>query len=685
MPKRKAEAVEGDDIELNGQTKRLSTETNNGNSMRDRFSPTLFDPALVQKYAADYATSDPYKHLVVVNLINDALLRSVRTEILDNIHFTPKETDIYKIHQSGDLANLDGLDPAALAKLPSLLKLRDALYGAEFRQWVQNVSGSGALSRRKTDMAVNVYLPGGHLLCHDDVIGSRRVSYILYLTDPERPWKPKWGGALRLYATESKVDADGEAFKVPKSKWSRVIPPAWNQLSFFAVQPGESFHDVEEVYHPSEGAGERDGGRFRMAISGWFHIPQEGEEGFEPGLEESMAKQSSLQQLQGKADQFDEPRAIWLDPAKARRPAPQNGASTKGEKEDEPALSEADLDFLLQYMTPNYLTPDTVDELSDLFAEESTLQLTDFLSPKFATKLRAQFGGSPNGPLPESEYETSRPPYKHRYQYLQPTTTTPPISAASGRDPYRALTYVLLPSLAFCKWLGMVTGLGLERTSLLARRFRRGLDYQLAQSYESEEPQLEYTLCITPTLGWGGEEEETTAGNGEVGGDAVGAADGVPGGDARTNGKVLTTGDDEDNVGGYELYMAGDDEDKDDDNDDPTASDDGVTIPTNPLARSHTGAGDRRSAKTRRKTTHDPAVYRAAGSSGGGEDEDEDDGILFSNPAGWNTMSIVLRDRGTMRFVKYVSRRARGDRWDVTGAYEVTGEDDDDEDVAQRS
>ncbi|KAK0319801.1 putative component of NuA3 histone acetyltransferase complex [Friedmanniomyces endolithicus] len=666
MSKRKASAVEGDDIELiNGHAKRPSTETNNGNSMLDHFTPTLFDPALVHKYAADYATSDPYKHLVVVNLINDTLLRSVRTEILDNIHFTPKETDIYKIHQSGDLANLDGLDPAALAKLPSLLKLRDALYGAEFRKWVQDVSGAGALSGRKTDMAVNVYLPGGHLLCHDDVIGSRRVSYILYLTDPEQPWKPEWGGALRLYATETKVDADGKTFKVPKSQWSRVIPPAWNQLSFFAVQPGESFHDVEEVYHPSEDAGEEDGGRFRMAISGWFHIPQDGEEGYEPGLEESMAKQSSLQQLQGKADQFDEPRALWLDPAKAKRPdlhnARRNGASTKRREEDEAALSEADLDFLLQYMTPNYLTPDTVDELSDLFAEESTLQLTDFLSPKFATTLRAQFGGSPNGPLPESEYGTSRPPYKHRYQYLQPTTTTPPISAASGRDPYRALTYVLFPS--------QLSG---------TRRFRRGLDYQLAQSYESEEPQLEYTLCITPTSGWGGEEEETSAGNGEVGGDIVGGADGVPGSDARTTTGVMTISTDEDNVGGYELYMAGDDEENDDE-DDPTASDDGVTIPINPISRSHTGAGDRRSAKTRRKPTHDPAVYRAAGSSGGGEDEDEDDGILFSNPAAWNTMSIVLRDRGTMRFVKYVSRRARGDRWDVTGAYEVTGEDEDEE------
>jgi len=142
----------------------------------------------------------------VSGLINDSLLRSVRREIIDNVHFTPKETDIYKIHQSGDLANLSGLDPSALKLLPSLLTLRDSLYSAEFRAWVSEVSGAGPLSGKKTDMAVNVYAPGCHLLCHDDVIGTRRVSYILYLTDPDKPWQANWGGALRLYPTEEKTE-----------------------------------------------------------------------------------------------------------------------------------------------------------------------------------------------------------------------------------------------------------------------------------------------------------------------------------------------------------------------------------------------------------------------------------------------------------------------------------------------
>lgn len=78
----------------------------------------------------------------------------MRTEIREHISFTPKETDIYKIHQSGDLANLDGLDDAALRRLPSLLKLRDALYSSAFRKYIASVAGSGPLSGVKTDMAV---------------------------------------------------------------------------------------------------------------------------------------------------------------------------------------------------------------------------------------------------------------------------------------------------------------------------------------------------------------------------------------------------------------------------------------------------------------------------------------------------------------------------------------------------
>jgi Rps23 Pro-64 3,4-dihydroxylase Tpa1-like proline 4-hydroxylase len=659
--KRKAEKQTASTV--NG--KKQATESN---AVEAQFGDNLFAEKTLKGYTDEYAASSPYKHAVVHGLMNDSLLRSVRTEIINNIHFTPKETDIYKIHQSGDLANLSGLPESALEKLPSLLKLRDALYGPEFRQWISTVAESGPLSGKKTDMAVNVYVPGCHLLCHDDVIGSRRVSYILYLTDPDKPWQANWGGALRLYPTDEEKGEDGKLYKVPRADFSKVIPPAWNQLSFFAVQPGESFHDVEEVYHRAEGVEEDDGGRVRMAISGWFHIPQEGEEGFEPGLEESLAEKSSLQQLQGKGEQFDVPKPQWIDPeAGSEQPA------TKDDEEDdeeEAEMTEEDLQFLLNYMTPNYLTPDTVEELNELFTEESTAQMGNFLNKKLAPRLRKQIESDSF----EREFETSRPPHKHRYQYLTSTSSVRPPPVGSEDDPHGDVLYNFLPSLAFRKWLALTTGLSLKRCAIVARKFRRSLDYQLAQGYRGEQPQLEYCLNITPTTGWAPEEPEDEAEDDEDDEEDEEAAPKNKG-KGKEKAKVpkpepepKPQAEEEDNVGGYELYMAGDDDEDDDDDD--AGSDHGVDIPAK--LQSATGAGDRRSAKKTRAKA-DPAIYKAA-------QDEEDDGILFSNPASWNTLSLVLRDRGVLKFVKYVSGKAKGDRYDFSGAVEVEDIDDDEDD-----
>ena len=46
-----------------------------------------------------------------------------------------------------------------------------------------------------------------------------------------------------------------------------------------------------------------------------------------------------------------------------------------------------------------------------------------------------------------------------------------------------------------------------------------------------------------------------------------------------------------------------------------------------------------------------------------------------------NTLNLVMRDEGTMKFVKYVSHAAPSSRWDVAAVYEVDQDDtDSDED-----
>jgi Rps23 Pro-64 3,4-dihydroxylase Tpa1-like proline 4-hydroxylase len=196
------------------------------------------------------------------------------------------------VHQTGDLASLSFLDGAQLARLPGLLRLRDALYSPGFRAFLRAVTGCGPLSGRTQDMSVNTYRRGCHLLNHDDVIGTRRVSYILYMPLPHgapfAPWDPAWGGALELYPTEPGPGGVPQPTCTPVAS----IPPSWNQFIFFEVQPGRSFHSVEEVV-----IDEGEHGRQRLSISGWFHAAQEGEEGYDPSPAPEL--QSSLQQLVG--------------------------------------------------------------------------------------------------------------------------------------------------------------------------------------------------------------------------------------------------------------------------------------------------------------------------------------------------------------------------------------------------
>jgi len=618
-----------------GLARNPPTKKRNTSDIRTAFRDDLFEPKTVESFHHSYATSEPYPHAVVSSLIQDDLLRNVRSEITENIHFTLKETDIYRIHQSGDLANLSNLDQESLKRLPSLVKLRDALYSSDFREWVSEVTGAGKLSGRKTDMAVNVYTPGSYLLCHDDVIGSRRVSYILYLTDPDNPWQAEWGGGLRLYPTEPKKNKAGEVIKVPLAEWNVNIPPSFSQLSFFAVRPGESYHDVEEVFHGKDT--EEDKGRIRMAVSGWFHIPQEGEDGFEAGAEEAQAQKSSLAQLQGAADEFDEPQTVFrhFDEPRSVVNAQATGIEQDPgdeDDQDETLLTEQDLTFLLQYISPGFLVPDKLEELAESFEETSMLQLEAFLAQKFVKDLKPYVERLDQPSFEEhvNPWPLARPPHKHRFAYLNESR-----APASDYNPIAQLLNDLLHSHAFKKWLALATGLApsaLLRQHALARRFRAGEDYALANTYTGDQPRLEFTINLTSSTGWDRENPSDIP---------------IPKTNGKhkpcTNGTAASSKDtlvdiDAPEYGGEEIYMAADDDD------------------TSTHSKVLPSVG-------KKSRNYDPAVYQSG--------EDDDGGILFTNAPSWNTFSVVLRDKGTMRFVKYVSKAAKGDRWDVKGEIEL--------------
>jgi Rps23 Pro-64 3,4-dihydroxylase Tpa1-like proline 4-hydroxylase len=481
---------------VNGATKAARVE----DDVKSLFSEGVFDEEAKQALKTSIATSGPYKHGVIKPVINDSLLRKVREEILKELQFTRKETDIYKVNQTGDLANLSGLGQEELTRLSSLAKLREALYSKEFRRYLSYVASSGPLSGVKHDLSINIYDKGCHLLNHDDVIGSRRISYILYLTDPDEQWKPKWGGALRLYPTVIP--------NIPEPDWTVSIPPAWNQLSFFTVQPGLSFHDVEEVFFNKP----------RLSISGWFHIPQPGEDGFVEGEQEATEARSSLKQLESaELREHDFPKRAF-DPY------------DEYDLSDKDGLTEKDVKYLSKYLNPLLLETDAMARLNDVFCDDSMIEIRDFLNPEYGALVKKHIDVddlSNQMPRKSSEvnapWKVAKPPHKFRYLYLDSDEPAEEREDLEAHKSLLELRHVFKHS-AFRKWLKAVSSFTPTGSYVLGRRFRPGHDFTLATSYEADKPVLQASLCLTPSKGW-----------------------------------------DDGDVGGYDLCMAVDDDDANDD------------------------------------------------------------------------------------------------------------------------
>jgi Rps23 Pro-64 3,4-dihydroxylase Tpa1-like proline 4-hydroxylase len=538
----------------------------------------LADAGARAALAAAYAAAAPFPHALVPDLVDPALLRAARDEIIDNVSATYKETDLFKMLQTGDLANLDRLDAAAAARLPALLRLRDALYSPEFRAFIEEVTGCGTLSAR-TDCACNVHAPGGHLLCHDDVIGARRVSFILYLTDPDAPWRAEDGGALELYP----LAAGGAAAPAPAP--AATVLPTWNALAFFGVEPGRSFHAIQEV---APGAPSP-----RMAIQGWFHAPAP-----PPG-----AELATLRQLQARGGDAAADYEPFL-------PTEQDGADPGPEAE----LTPADLALLKEWVNPAYLEESAAAKVRARFEAEGSVQLRAFLRADRAAAIAAataeadaaaRLGG---GRLPAhgdgagGGWAPVGPAHMQRYMRWEGsavkdanTGTAAADESAPGAAEAAAAGHLLaavasdlFASAAFARLVRRLTTLALLGRRAEVRRFRPGLDYTVAHfGCLTPEPRLDCVLSFV-------DERE-----------ASGGAEAWAGGE----------------VGGFEAYLLADEEE------------------------AAAGAA--------------AEVYRGPGEGGG-----DDAGVLNVAPAA-NTLSLVLRDEGLMRFVKYVSAAAPGSRWDI--------------------
>ncbi|KAJ7167624.1 nuclear protein [Mycena filopes] len=584
-----------------------------------QFADGVLGHTNIAQLNAGYVSNEPFKYAVVEKLFQDDLLQKVKDECMNELSFTEKETDIYKINQTGDLASLNYLPSSQISLLPNLLTLRDALYSPTFRNFLRAVTGCGPLSGTKQDMSVNSYTRGCHLLNHDDVIGTRRVSYILYMPLPHYQfWQKDWGGALELYPSVPVAGGmDGE--REPVAAPSKSIPPSWNQFIFFEVQPGLSFHSVEEVVVGGEG----EDGRARLSISGWFHAAQEGEEGYvlEP---EAAQPKSSREQLAMTSTEF--------------KPYP-----TEIHAPPEDTLSEEHTAFLSEFLNPVYLQPRTMKSLSAQFVEESSLELHSFLSNDLASALEPRLreldakdglgedraGRVPahsSGVTPGSPWTVKGPPHKWRYCTLAPPSAGAPAHAVTPRA---AAPTSCSPRPPSARGSPSLSRLLPTRHCVEARQVPAGLDYTLATS-EEREARLDVVLGRD-------EAEVETAGRRRT----------------RKSVEVKPRGWQAAEWGGWECYMAPHNEE-----DDPAVYRAGTT------KKSASASGAKAPHQWR-------FVVEKSKREGREEEEEEEDSTLLTVQPGFNRLLLVLRDERVMRFVKYVSASAEGSRWDVCAEYEV--------------
>lgn len=463
-------------------------------------------------------------------------------------------------------------------------------------------------------------------------------------------WDPKWGGSLELFPVEN-----GEERGLPGPKAVKSIPVKWGQIIFFQVQPGRSYHSVEEVI-----VGDN---RKRLGVSGWFHRPIEGEEGF-GAYNDEKTRQATLSSLA----QITSAPTLPIVPYTADPPA---------------GLSSAHVKFLSPFIAPSYLTTQTLEKLAGQFVPESQIVLHNFLHPELADKIKGETEAADKRDYGESKlipaqgcgegdgWELQGPSSKHRYVSLTgPSQSTPALQTVMDK---------LLPSEAFRAWLSVVSSLAPTGHRSEARRFRRGLDYTLAAGEDrAGEVRLDAYLGLT----WWGD---------------------------------VQSGSDEEEAlfehGGWECYLAAPDE-----NEDPEtyqselakraakaneeAGEDDV-----PKEEAEAKVDEAKEAEPEALASKTSAAEKAKDvsiSMGGVElefDPDQfsdgdfdtdseggDDGEpLLTLPVGWNKLLLVLRDPGVMRFVKYLSAAAPGSRWDVGGEWEVgmLEEDDDEEDVEE--
>lgn len=460
---------------------------------------------------ANFSKSDsscyPFPHTRIFNIFDPGVLKMCRSE-MQALTGEYKETDIFKLYQTVDLANLSG-DDGANERFSMLTHLRDELYSTSFRHYVEKLTNCTNLSST-VDCSCNAYCKGHHLLCHDDAMSSRVVSFIIYLTDDD--WDENDGGGLEMYPLNCEIPLGSVSQKYRSSQrdFKRTnigtgyigqassdpvmrIAPLFNSCILFPVQPGLSFHAVEEVHS---------GKKMRFSIQGWFH---------------QFPKQT------GSSSAEDVPNRLSF--------SSWNNLRTYGRIKDHSffhgnrllryELDQEERNWLSSVVNPIYLTEESVRKILKKFKSDSIIELHDFFKESFFsiieslgkndshTKLTSEFFElSAHKSTCASAWITTGPSNFQRYlKYLRCNCgrVIPRVSHHAFLDEritelsclgsvLGAILNDLFASQEFHRFLKSLTDLSLSFVNGEVRCFRPGSDYTLGRAQTC--PRKEILTCL---------------------------------------------------------------------------------------------------------------------------------------------------------------------------------------------
>eukprot|EP00397_Hematodinium_sp_SG-2012_P030063 GEMP01031813.1.p1 GENE.GEMP01031813.1~~GEMP01031813.1.p1 ORF type:complete len:519 (+),score=122.99 GEMP01031813.1:27-1583(+) len=390
---------------------------------------------------AQFNESGPFRHLTLPNFLDDKWARTLLQEMLENLHMTYKETDLFKFHQSKDI----GVD----TKLPIIEEFKRQLYSPKFVEFLEDVLGleRGLICMDHADLASQCYSKGHHLLCHDDVIGTRVISFVIYLNSPNEPWTEDEGGAFELYGSK-----DGHVMSEPSKK----ILPNFNHATIFLVEPTKSYHAVEEIF----------GDRTRVSLQGWFH-----------------AKDIT------KTVRYNERHLCTVQDYLRKGPSPDSTPL----KMDNYELTEADINYLKEWISAEYFCTKSQKDVCAYFEDASEVLLQDFfLADKLCDACDEDIG-----------FDLVGPPHVRKYLLRNESEAT-----LEGTKRLDALKQMLV-SPAFAKLLKLFTNLRVSGLCSTAIRRFRPKHYSVATTggITESKAELDVTWCqVAASDAWETEE-----------------------------------------------------------------------------------------------------------------------------------------------------------------------------------